>query len=244
MEVVIRNFKPEDVEGLYELDRACYAPEFRLEYPRLRALLLDGSVAVLVAEVAQHAPDEQGLIAGLLVKRDGGDGQAPPRLAIVSLMVHPEFRRAGLGRRLLDWAMRLGRANGAEVLVAPLEGENRDGAEFLAAQGFERGDGSAFFANEQDGALWQHRLDQPPGPPAPPANGGAGARQAPGAAPLEPAAQAAEREAPEPQAPAPEAAAPPVHESQGSAPAEWRSQDGAPARPRRSKRRRGKHRRR
>jgi ribosomal protein S18 acetylase RimI-like enzyme len=157
MEVVIRGFRPDDLEGLYELDRACYEPAFRLEYPRLRALLADPQVAVVVAEVAQHDPDEQGLIAGLLVKREKDGAPEAAQLGIVSLMVHPNFRRAGLGRRLLDWAVRLGRADGAARIVAPLERENSAGAAFLAL-GFSSGPGDAFFAGEEDGALWQRAL--------------------------------------------------------------------------------------
>ncbi len=60
MEVLIRPFRPEDWDGVFLLDQVCFVPPYRLEYPRLRALVEDPTVAVLVVEgreeVAVEAP--------------------------------------------------------------------------------------------------------------------------------------------------------------------------------------------
>jgi GNAT superfamily N-acetyltransferase len=55
MEVIIRPFRTDDWDGVFFLDRACFEPPYRLEYPRLRALVQDRTVAVIVAEARQTA---------------------------------------------------------------------------------------------------------------------------------------------------------------------------------------------
>lgn len=213
MEVLIRPFRPDDWDGVFLLDQACFAPPYRLEYPRLRALVEDPTVAVLVIEAREEpgpgrdgtegeraagpaaaepeAEDPYAVVGGLLLKHD----QEAERLVVISVMVDPGFRRVGLGRRLIGWAEKIARSRKLPQLLAPLEIENVDGAAFLAALGFTREPGAPpFFADPAGGHLWSRSLADPPAGEAPTADI---------AAPVAPTDESAPRSSETPAAPAP-----------------------------------------
>lgn len=219
MEVVIRPFRPDDWDGLFLLDRSCFEPPFRLEVPRLRALVQDPTSAVVVIEARDG--DETAIVGSLIVKHDAPGG----RLILIGIMVDAGFRRVGLGRRLAGWAERIGRASALSELLAPLEAENEDGGAFLAAVGFAREPGvPPFFDDPAGGNLWRRTLlaeaAEPPAPaheplaeaePPAPAHEPVAAAEPPApagepASAEEPVSPAAE---PEPAAPEPAAASTP-----------------------------------
>jgi ribosomal protein S18 acetylase RimI-like enzyme len=194
MEVVIRPFRPGDWDGVFLLDRSCFEPPYRLEVPRLRALLQDPSIAVMVIEARDG--DETGIVGTLILKHDGQSG----RLVLIGIMVDAGFRRVGLGRRLAGWAERIARAHSVEELLAPLEAENEAGAAFLTAVGFMREPGAPpFFDDPAGGHLWRRTL--PAAEPAPTAQ--PQTRQ-----PQTPQPQTPQPQTPQPQTPEPAASAP------------------------------------
>ncbi len=154
MEVLIREFRREDVDGLYFLDRRCYAPPYRLAYHQLVSTLLDRDVVALVAEAEGWT--QAGVIGALILRGEHWQ----KRMSIVALMVEAPFRRQGLGRRLLAWAERLARAQGYGELVVPLEADNEGAAAFLAACGFEdTGQAEPWFTDTAAGTLWRLTFD-------------------------------------------------------------------------------------
>jgi ribosomal protein S18 acetylase RimI-like enzyme len=189
MEVAIRPIRPDDWDGVFQLDRVCFEPPYRLEYPRLRALIEDSSIAVVVIEAREG--EETAIVGSLMVKHEVEAG----RLVLIGIMVDPGFRHAGLGRRLAGWAERMARARSLEELLAPLEAENEVGAGFLTALGFTREPGvPPFFDDPAGGSLWRRKLPaQAPAPaaqmpaPAPPHQDSVQAAQAPSAARESPA---------------------------------------------------------
>jgi ribosomal protein S18 acetylase RimI-like enzyme len=217
MEVLIRPFRPDDWDGIFLLDQACFVPPYRLEYPRLRALVEDPTVAVLVIEAREEpqpggsgieakrveepaaaepeAKDEHAVVGGLLLKHD----REAERLVVISVMVDPGFRRVGLGRRLMGWAEKIARSRQLPRLLAPLETENAEGAAFLASLGFTCEPGAPpFFADPAGGHLWSRPVADPQAEAAP----------APGLAPAVAAPAAAAQPSPEaPPAPVPNAPA-------------------------------------
>ena len=193
MEVLIRPFRPPDWDGLFFLDQACFVPPYRLEYPRLRGLVQDPTVIVLVAEAQEG--DESGLVGGMLVKLEKEAG----RLVLIAIMIDPGFRRVGLGRRLMGWAHRIARANTLDLLLAPLEAENEGGAAFLASLGFVSEPGTPpFFDDPAGGNVWSRAAVElePPSRPIPSAQPVPGATEE---AAVEPAS--AESAVPVPDAP-------------------------------------------
>jgi len=146
--VTIRQFRPDDVEGLLSLDARCYPPERRMHYALLRPLLEDPAAALLVIE--SGTPAASTLRGALIVRRDAG------QMTVVTLSIDPEYRRLGLGRRLMEWAQLACAAASLPALGVPLEAENGAGAAFLAALGFGPAeDGAPYFNGPEDGRLWR-----------------------------------------------------------------------------------------
>ena len=150
VEVLIRPFRPDDLDGLFVLDYRCYAPPFRFSYQQLLLTLQQVGVSALVIEGERKGD----VIGGLIMRGEPGARRA----AIVSLMVDPAYRRAGLGARLLGRAADYARNSQWEAVVVPVERENADAAAFLSVQGFtDTGMGQPYFESPEHGSLW--RLD-------------------------------------------------------------------------------------
>ncbi len=151
VEVVIREFRTADIDGLFALDYRCYKPPYRFGYQQLLLTLQDKHVSCMVIE----NEEEQEIVGGLIVRSD----PAGKQVAVVSLMVDREYRRHGLGRRLVAWGEKLARAGEWDALVAPLENENEAGKSFLAACGFAISAISApWFNSSTEGRLWRLSL--------------------------------------------------------------------------------------
>jgi ribosomal protein S18 acetylase RimI-like enzyme len=150
-DLVIREFQADDVDGLFFLEQRCYAAPLAMAYAQLRALLKDPAIATLVTVgETEGAPR---MVAALIVRQE----PAQQRLIVVSLMVDPDYRRVGLGRRLAAWAQRAAAVAGLPGVAVPLEAENGGGAAFLKALGFAPAEsGVPFFNGPEDGAVW-HR---------------------------------------------------------------------------------------
>lgn len=148
MEVLIRPFRPADLDGLFVLDYRCYAPAYRFGYQQLLLTLQQREVTALVIE--GERPGD--IIGGLICRSEPQAG----RVAVVSLMVEPDFRRLGLGSRLLAWCLGFARRSGWEAVVVPVERENAGAAAFLAANGGEdTGAAQPFFPAPETGTLWR-----------------------------------------------------------------------------------------
>lgn len=133
MEILIRPFERPDMDPLYFLDQRCTMPGARLTYERLLTALLERNVsAVVMVEDMEEKPPP--MLGSLIVRSDS----ARRTLHVLALMVDPDFRRLGLARRLMDWAVHLGASKGlSEVAVVE---ESDEAAPFLEALGFQRTD--------------------------------------------------------------------------------------------------------
>jgi [ribosomal protein S18]-alanine N-acetyltransferase len=121
--VFLRRALPADVEALVELERA--------------ASLHPWNEAQLAVEIARAAPD------GVLVMegRAGVRAWCAYRLAvgelqILNLAVEPRERRRGLGRRLLEAALRRGTAAGAGRALLEVRASNDAARSLYAKSGF------------------------------------------------------------------------------------------------------------
>jgi ribosomal protein S18 acetylase RimI-like enzyme len=95
------------------------------------------------------------MVAALTVKPE----PAEERLMLISLLVDPDYRRLGLGRKLAEQARRVAQARALKALAMPVEAENATGAAFLGALGFTPLDhGAPFFVAPEDGRLWSLSL--------------------------------------------------------------------------------------
>ena len=153
VEVTIRPFRPEDLDGLFVLDYRCYAPPYRFGYQQLLLTLQQVDLTALVVEGERKGE----IVGGLIVRAERAARQA----AIVSLMIEPDHRRLGLGARLVQWVADYARKSGWQAVVVPLERGNEAATAFLAAQGFaDTGTGGPWFAAPDVGTLWRLSLDE------------------------------------------------------------------------------------
>ncbi|MDH4225132.1 MAG: GNAT family N-acetyltransferase, partial [Deltaproteobacteria bacterium] len=132
MELILRPFRKEDIDALYFLDQRSYPEPYRFSYGQLVSTLLDPRVmaVVLAAEDDPNRPVR--LMGALILQQEAVD----KRLVILTVMVEPGYRREGLGKKLLDWAFRVGQINGLEEVWSPVEAANGEAMEFFKAAGF------------------------------------------------------------------------------------------------------------
>lgn len=124
---VLRSARPEDLPRLWTLDRLCFEPGIAYSRREIRRFLdLPGAQGVL-AEAA-------GELAGFsLGYPDAGDVAR-----VVTLDVHPEFRRRGLGRRLLHDLLTHLAAAGATRGLLEVDVRNSGAIEFYRREGFRQ----------------------------------------------------------------------------------------------------------
>ena len=151
-DVLIRQYRPADLDGLFVLDYRAYPPAYRFGYSQLFHTLDDKHVSAVVIEGER----EGDLVGGLIVRADPEARLA----AVVSLTVEPDYRRHGLGTRLLDWAVRYAEASAWLRVVVPLERGNEGAAAFLTAAGFEdSGLCQPYYQSAGEGTLWRLNLN-------------------------------------------------------------------------------------
>ena len=157
MEVLFRAFQRQDMDALFFLEQRCYPEPYRFRFGQLLNTLLDKNVVSLVAEVVEDPPPgHTGLAAGLIVRLE----PEQKRLVVLTLMVTEALRRQGLGRRLLEKSIALGRKSGHEALVVPVEKGNEEASLFLMACGLEsHNELTPFFTRPEEGAVWRMGLE-------------------------------------------------------------------------------------
>jgi ribosomal-protein-alanine N-acetyltransferase len=122
---VLRNARPEDLPRLWALDRLCF--EAGIAYSRReiqRFLLLPGARSVLA--------ETGGELMGFAL----GYPDASDVARVVTLDVHPAFRRHGLGRRLLRELLAGLAAAGSARALLEVDVRNSGAIWFYRGEGF------------------------------------------------------------------------------------------------------------
>jgi len=133
----LRAFRSDDLETLYKIDQACFAPG--ISYPReeLSRFINQLGSSTWVAE-------ESGEIAGFLI----AERQAQKVAHIVTIDVVDRWRRRGVGRLLMDAAELWAREQ--KLLLVYLEtAENNTAAQaFYGARGYRKVDSVANYYSD------------------------------------------------------------------------------------------------
>jgi ribosomal-protein-alanine N-acetyltransferase len=125
IDAVLRNARPEDLPRLWELDRLCFEPGIAYSRREIRRfLLLPGARSVLA--------ERDGELMGFAL----GYPDAPDVARVVTLDVHPVFRRRGLGRRLLRELLDGLAAAGSARALLEVDVRNSGAIEFYRREGF------------------------------------------------------------------------------------------------------------
>jgi ribosomal-protein-alanine N-acetyltransferase len=127
LEPVLRNARPEDLPRLWALDRLCFEPGIAYSRREMaRFLVLPGARSVLA--------EADGELRGFALGYPDASGVA----RVVTLDVHPDFRRHGLGRRLLrELLSRLGDGGSTRTLLE-VDVRNSGAIEFYRREGFRQ----------------------------------------------------------------------------------------------------------
>ena len=133
----LRAFRSDDLEALYKIDHACFAPG--ISYPReeLSGFICQRGSRTWVAE-------ESGEIVGFLI----AERQAQKVAHIVTIDVVDRWRRRGVGRLLMDAAELWAREQ--KLLLVYLEtAENNTAAQaFYGARGYRKVDSVANYYSD------------------------------------------------------------------------------------------------
>ncbi len=127
IEPVLRKARPEDLPRLWALDRLCFEPGIAYSRREMqRFLLLPGAEGVLA--------EADGELRGFAL----GYPDASDLARVVTLDVHPDFRRQGLGRRLLRELLSRLAAGGSARAVLEVDVRNSGAIEFYRREGFRK----------------------------------------------------------------------------------------------------------
>lgn len=121
----LRPAKSEDSPALLAIDAACFAAEIRYSQPEMSRYMKARGAFTLVAETAESS------IAGFIL------GVAHPRGGhVITIDVLPSFRRAGLGRQLLQAAETRMAVAGARHVQLEAAVDNAGALAFYRDQGY------------------------------------------------------------------------------------------------------------
>lgn len=122
-----RDVRPDDLERLWRLDRLCFEPGIAYSRRELTRFLELPRAVGIVAEVGT------GVCGFALAYRE------PPEVVhLVTLDVHPDWRRRKVGRRLLEAILDRAAAAGAELAVLQVDVRNSGAIAFYRTFGFRQ----------------------------------------------------------------------------------------------------------
>jgi ribosomal-protein-alanine N-acetyltransferase len=131
----IREYRPEDFESICALDRLCFPETIAYTPEDIALALVQRGAFTFVAEVPEHAPEraEARVVAFILAY------QKKPLLGhIVTLDVHPDFRRQSIGHHLMERAEQRLRERGAARIILEVGVANDTALRFYEKRGFLR----------------------------------------------------------------------------------------------------------
>lgn len=120
---MIRSAGVGDLEGLYELEVACFEDR-RFTREHLLYLLRNPRASAFVYEDGR-------VLGSIMVHDEGGV------LRVLSVGVHPSFRRRGVGRRLMGLAEDVARQFGSHEVRLEVSTKNQGAVAFYEALGYE-----------------------------------------------------------------------------------------------------------
>ena len=125
MPFVIRDFKPEDFETLWQMDQECFPPGISYSRQELKVYMRRrGSFTLLAANT------DSGRVAGFIVVHGGATGH------VITIDVAPGARRAGVGSLLLRAAEDRLRAGGSGAVGLETAVDNVSALSFYKRHGY------------------------------------------------------------------------------------------------------------
>lgn len=147
-----------DVDAMYQLDLLCFEPPFRFSLRTMRQLVAQKNSYSIVAEV------EQTLAGFIVVEIECADEAM--KGYVLTLDVHPEYRRKGLAKTLMAVAEKDLANAGADLIWLHVDQENEAAVRFYERAGYRRsGVAVAYYGSQRDAWIYERYLskqgDQP-----------------------------------------------------------------------------------
>ena len=146
--MLVREYGDRDLDAICALDETCFAPAFRFSRESMRRFAARRGAISLVAEA------QDGAIAGfVIVHLERG-----ARGYVVTLDVGDEWRRCGVGSRLMEAAEGLAREVGATVMRLHAFTGNEGAVRFYEGRGYTRvGVVPGFYGGAGMDAYWYRK---------------------------------------------------------------------------------------
>jgi GNAT superfamily N-acetyltransferase len=138
----IRELQQGDAENVMALDQEIRGPDRSSTWDQYVGRVLD----IIALDSLEYAPwgcfvavdrDRGGeIIAFLMSERQTASYGLPPGVRIVAMAVHPDYRRQGIGSRLVDMLTEKAKAEGVCNMFSVLLDEDERDASFLERNGF------------------------------------------------------------------------------------------------------------
>lgn len=141
---LVRPFRQSDLERVLEIERASFEEPYGAD---VFARLLAGPNVFLVVE-------QLGEPAGYLVAVPEG-----PTLHVVSVAVHPKWRRKGFATRLFEALFAKARAQGVQSVVLEVDTQNQEAQKLYRRLGFaETAKIKHYYSNGHDALVMEKKL--------------------------------------------------------------------------------------
>ena len=140
--IEIRELQQGDADSVLSLDQEIRGPDRSLTWDQyvgrvLEIMALDSlEYAPWGCFVAVDAERDGEIVAFLMSERQSSTYGLPPGVRIVAMAVHPDYRRIGIGSRLVDALTEKAKTDKIESIFSVLLDEDERDAAFLARNGF------------------------------------------------------------------------------------------------------------
>jgi [ribosomal protein S18]-alanine N-acetyltransferase len=127
-DVVLRGYRPEDLEAMFQLDELCFEPPFRFSRAEMRRYAQAHNAHVVIIEIAGH-------LAGFCIAHVNQSSDDTTGY-IVTLDVAPEHRRKGIASLLMREAERQVAEAGCGAMVLHVFSGNAGAISFYEREGY------------------------------------------------------------------------------------------------------------
>ena len=139
-DATIRRLRHDDTDAVRELDRQILGPDRSRTWDQYveRFLAVSNLDSLILPPWGAHVAEADGHIVGFIFAERQSRGYGlPPGARIVAIAVHPDFRRIGIARRLVERLCDECRGEGIEELYSVLRAEDERDQAFLKSAGFD-----------------------------------------------------------------------------------------------------------
>ena len=152
MAYLVRKATIQDAAEMIRLERQCPTTTHWTEQQYLDLLAAGSESPTRLALVAQE--DSSSALAGFLVAR-----HSPPEWELENIVVAPEVRRTGIGRKLMDTLLVQARQTNSEAILLEVRESNTAARRLYEGLGFsETGRRKAYYTNPSEDAVLYSRI--------------------------------------------------------------------------------------